>query len=97
MESNILVKLDDAIEWCLTSEGNERSAHRKKDESDIKVEGKSCGTRNWIAETEYRTGIRKIVLEKIVQETEGEDHCVDEHEDENEDSSVSFVDKPVHW
>ena len=35
VEGDVLVELDDAVEWCLASEGDECSAHWKEDEGNV--------------------------------------------------------------
>lgn len=94
VEGDILVELDDSVERRLSSQGDERSANREKNEGDIDVENQSGRTRDHESRPKGISSYLQVFLDGKVDEAEREQNSVEKHEYENEDSSVAFVNHP---
>lgn len=94
MESNVLVELYNAIERCLSSQGNERPANGEQNHSHIEMEHQRRRACYGIREAKGTSRYRQVVFYLVVHETEREDHQMDCGEDKDEESSVSLVHHP---
>ncbi len=89
MERDILVELNDTIEWRLSGQRDKRTANGEENHGHIDVENKSGGSRNHIRRSKRVPGYLEVLLDGVVDEAKGEDDGMKYNEDENKTATVS--------
>jgi len=92
MEGNVLIKLNDAVQRRLSSQGDERPADWKENHGHIEMQNQRGSSSYRVCDAEGAPRDVKIVLDLIIHEAEREDHCMRYREDEDEtDSKLAII------
>jgi len=94
VEGDILVELDNSVEGRLSGQRDERSADGEKNEGDIDVENQSGRARDHKSRPKNASSYLQVFLDRKIDEAKSEQNGVEKHENEDEDSSVAFVNHP---
>lgn len=84
VEGDVLVKLDDAVQRRLPGDRDEGPADGEENQGDIDMEDERRGPGDHVCWPECVARGLETVLDRVVDETEGEHESVQEYEDEDE-------------
>lgn len=76
VEGDVLVELDDAVEWRLAGQGDECPADGEQNHGHIEVEYQSCRSSNHVRRSEGIAGSLQTVLHCVVDEAKCKHHGV---------------------